>query len=667
MLKKILTVTISLALLFAVATLLTGCNAQLDYPKGLDIETVTEEVDGEQVVSYWFKWDKVDGAQGYVVYFNEDLDHRFFITDTRLIMNESRISGYLKSNSINSFNICAVNLDKHNYPVNNSQISQIRFNFKKKLEGSPTNLTANEDGTLKWGIVENAKTYKALVKDADDPSGNEKEYDMAFRIGNDDYATGSITDLEEGDYLVKVIGATDGYEPSDPSTEVEFSNYSEEHLVKWEVTFDYGYEGAESFKAEAYNGRRVTAPIVAEREGYEFNGWFEDDYLMFAAQLDNLAITAPTTFYAKWTKIAEEGGEDPGTGDDPGTGGEQQPPQPPQPEVCEYHFDGDGDGLCDKCGETVEEFDYTEQVPVWDGTLTIDVNGVAQLEGKDVYVYVWYYSPYSSHAENAEWPGQKATPVGNGKYTVKTDTARSIVGVIVNDGGGWQTEDINRIPDDHIITKDMMKGPEESVFTVDATGVTELENAENVYVYIWWEGGENAPWPGKKMTKGAGTTYTASTTAGNQIKGLIVSNGSWQSRDITEIPADHIITKDHIYGNGGDQGGSQPAEWDGTVTVDISQVAWFENNEAKICIHVWYTDDTHNDWDVMTKGADGKYTVKLDNTKTVKGIVIARINPSAQPADDDYIWNQTVDVTDFSKGYTIVVKNEKDGDKQKVA
>ncbi|MBP5177724.1 MAG: InlB B-repeat-containing protein, partial [Clostridia bacterium] len=549
MVKKILTITLFIFLTAFVALLATGCGeTKLASPRNLDIVERQENIDGETVTYHAFTWDKVEGAEGYLIYFNDDLGNRFFITENYLAMNDEAVSNYLVSGTKNVVNVCAVNLDKRRYPVNASLNSKILFNYTKKLQGAPTNLAAEDDGLLTWGSVREAKGYKAIVKE--DAASVGREYPIKYNAGATGLS-GRIEDLPEGEYLVSIVATAEGYEDSEPSKEIAYNNYSEENTVTWAITFDLGYEGAAAESAEAFNGRKMSAPAAPVRDGYEFIGWYEDGYLMVEADFSTLTITAPMTLYAKWEKL---GGDPAGEGD-PDT----QPPTPPQPqepEKCEYHFDADGDGMCDKCGEAVDEYDPGDPVVDWDGTITFDVTGVAQLEAYDeIYVYVWYTTTGGAFARNAEWPGVKVAKGADGKFSYKTDAMMSITGIVLSDGDGWQSADITAIPEDHFIKKEQIVGSRKPIY---------------------------------------------------------------------------------------------PPDWDGTVKVDISGVSWFENDGAKICIHVWYTDDTHNDWDIMTKGADGKYTVKLDGTKTVKGLVIARVDPNKQPGDEGYIWNQTVDVTDFS-------------------
>lgn len=68
------------------------------------------------------------------------------------------------------------------------------------------------------------------------------------------------------------------------------------------VTYDVNYDGGEDFTAEVASGTAVAAPDAPERDGYDFAGWYTDAACTTAADVTS-AVTAATTYYAKWTEL----------------------------------------------------------------------------------------------------------------------------------------------------------------------------------------------------------------------------------------------------------------------------------------------------------------------------------------------------------------------------
>ena len=147
--KIILALLISTLLALSVV-FMAGCGeVRLDSPKNLDILT--------ESTGFVFKWDAVDGADGYLLYFNDDLSNRFYLVENKLPMNDSEIANYLKSGIANSVNIRAVKLDRNNFPVNQSAKSVILFNYSKKLNAPQR--VSSVDGIVSFKTVSEAKNY----------------------------------------------------------------------------------------------------------------------------------------------------------------------------------------------------------------------------------------------------------------------------------------------------------------------------------------------------------------------------------------------------------------------------------------------------------------------------------------------------------------------------
>ena len=658
--KKIVPLILACVALFAMTFLLVGCGEKaLSSPTHLDIKEIEQTLEsGEKTVCDAFVWDKVYGADGYLIYFNDNLTDRFFITENYLPISEAEISNYLKSGTVNSVNIRAVKLDKKSAPTNASKRSVILFNYSKKLQGAPTALKVNEDGVFSWGSVKEAKSYKAYVKKAGEEEG--EYYDLDF-YGTTTGMAGTIKDIEDGEYLVTVIATADGYENSEPSAEIEFSNHTGQGIARWTVTLDLGDEEGSTLEVEAINGRKIAAPLTPSREGYTFDGWFEDEYRVFAVDFETYRVTSPTTFYAKWTKI---GGDTPDTPDNPDNPNDPDTPDTPDTpdEKCEYHFDADGDGKCDKCGETVPEYEPGGNQSGWDGTLSFDLTGLDH-EG-EAYVYIWY----TDYSENKAWPGEKLEKTGD-TYTFVSDNLRTVAGLVVSyqkDGETkWQSVDVTSIPESHVLTKTELteqsgfegQGNWNGYIVVDVTALDWFEDEGCVaFLHAWFADGTNNGWPGQEMTGVAPGRYTLELGTEKTLKGLVVTRVSAdktiihnKTADITSFGDGTIVITEMIEENASIV--QQDENWDGKVYVDVSAIVWFEDDGCVPYLYYWY-DGGNNGWpgEKMTKGDGGKYTLTIDSAKKILGFIVTRVN-----AEGTRMYNKTADITALGGDHTITV------------
>nr|MCR5564500.1 hypothetical protein [Gammaproteobacteria bacterium] len=188
--KKLLTLFLMITCLFGLVSL-SGCSKEkrLPNPRGMDI------------VDDYFIWDPVEGADGYLIYFNDDLSDRFYTVETELYMYDDEIVSSLKSGEDNYMFIRAINLDKNNLPVNVSDRSLIIFNFSRQL--NTPNKVGYKNEKFSWRSVSDAKDYKALVKIEGEDEG--KLYDMDWSTGTSS-VTGTIKDLPDGQvYHVSIV------------------------------------------------------------------------------------------------------------------------------------------------------------------------------------------------------------------------------------------------------------------------------------------------------------------------------------------------------------------------------------------------------------------------------------------------------------------------------
>ena len=110
---------------------------------------------------------------------------------------------------------------------------------------------------------------------------------------------------------------------------------------------------------------------------------------------------------------------------------------------------------------------------------------------------------------------------------------------------------------------------------------------------------------------------------------------------------------------------SQP-QVSGVIELDIGGASkWFFNDDAVAYIHVWYTDGTTATAAMTEEG--GKFYYATDTEKTLAGLVFYRTDPAKKPGEEGFIWNQSVDVTDFTNGYSFCFTGEETNGKLVVA
>ena len=100
----------------------------------------------------------------------------------------------------------------------------------------------------------------------------------------------------------------------------------------------------------------------------------------------------------------------------------------------------------------------------------------------------------------------------------------------------------------------------------------------------------------------------------------------------------------------------EPEEWDGTVTFDLSAIDYLETDGCIAFLYVYYVDGSDNEafpGVAMDKveGSDVLWTGKVDTTKTIAGMVVARCS-----ADGNNVYNQTGDITNMPDNHLIVIE-----------
>lgn len=289
--KSLFILILCLSILVLSVVLFAGCaDNELTSPRDLNI------VDGN------FVWTEVEGADGYMLYFNESESERFFTWYNHVAVGDENIKSYLISGQKNMLWIRAVKLDEYGFPAVESDRSRLDFEYIRKLD-TPTRLSAdNNTSTLSWRAVDGADEYYAVV--------DGKEYKINYNT-TDMGTTGTLKSLPNGDYQLSIIAKGTGYKDSNPTDTVRFTQTlfeaggnDEPADGDWTVTFDLNYDGSTPFTKTASDNRAVDKPEEPVRIGYTFVGWYFDSYCMveagFTSSRSKFNITANTTLYAKW-------------------------------------------------------------------------------------------------------------------------------------------------------------------------------------------------------------------------------------------------------------------------------------------------------------------------------------------------------------------------------
>lgn len=290
--KKLIILLIIVVIL---GVLLVGCSsAKLQSPRDLLLS------------NGMFSWNAVEGAEGYLVYFNDNESDKFFLTTTSFDANNESILPSLISGQVNKMWVRAVTFDQYGQPDVLSDRSRLDFDYSRQLP-TPKKFTVKADGSIGWSSVDGAQEYVAMVRGSD---GNITEYKIEAKQGTTGMS-GKIVGLPKGTYDLYIVARAPGYSDSEGTSTITYTQTEGEDgdVVTpegWTVTFDMNYEGAEPITSVAENNRAVTRPTDPTREGFVFSGWYHDSYCLveaeFTSKYSTFNITANTTIYAKWVE-----------------------------------------------------------------------------------------------------------------------------------------------------------------------------------------------------------------------------------------------------------------------------------------------------------------------------------------------------------------------------
>lgn len=101
-----------------------------------------------------------------------------------------------------------------------------------------------------------------------------------------------------GWYLNDVLYDFDSEVTSHISLTAKWEEITSNPTIKYTVTFNHGYDSLTTIK-QVEEGSRVEELILADREGYNFLGWYLDNQLF---GFDTI-ITSDITLYAKWEEV----------------------------------------------------------------------------------------------------------------------------------------------------------------------------------------------------------------------------------------------------------------------------------------------------------------------------------------------------------------------------
>ena len=581
--KKKLLFVIMVCAVLALAVVLVGCgNTKLANPRNLNLS------------EGYLMWGEVKGADGYLVYFNDDLVNRYYVENTYLAIDDPEIRSSLRSGSVNNMYVRAVNLDKNKLPVNASDRSLIKFNYSRQL-ATPNKVTLKGE-KFSWRAVSEAKDYQAYVRQDGQTEGT--LYKMTWQTGTAS-VSGTINDLPNGlMYYVSIVACCDGYENSVPSVEVPFDRTVVNVDKSQYFVFADGQSVrlTESDEDDVYSAELTlkadSSVSVKDNAGAEFeltkptlvNGDYEvklntatkkatltkiTNYYLFAgasAQGEKLLlgeggyITA-ATFTDGMTYVVK---------DDEGNS------------LTTYSDDSASQGTAFAGGSflilvNAETKEVTVKATESSGNDTPETSK----DGKWA-VTLHYNFPNSPadivvYVENNRSMATPAKPVRNGFVFA-----------------GWY--------EDPTCVIEAEFGSKSSYFKI--TAPTDLYAKWTVDTTL---DPDPQPGPGPDPQPGPGPNPLP------DCDYHVDANGDGKCDKCTR---DMPVVEDTY----------------GTIYLNVSNFSWFADNNANINVHIWYDDGTNNNWPgaKMTL-KNGLYEAQYYTSRTVKGIIFTRNDPNPNP------------------------------------
>ena len=635
--KKLFFVLMICVLAAIVAVSFTGCKGD----KLPSVRNLNVTDDG------YLSWGAVEGADGYVIYFNDNEADRFYLTNTYISIDEPEIKSVLKSGQKNNVYIRAVTLDSKKLPAKTSDRSKIIFNYSRKL-ATPNKIKMSKE-RFSWRGVTDAEDYKAYVRRSGETTGT--LYDMTWVTGTAS-VTGTINDLADGNmYYVSIVATAEGYESSDPSDEVPYDRTATNVS---DLTYT-AYAGTASatmgvdFEDAALMVATVTAAEGAEFRVSDSTGKAYTVSTATAANAGDYVLTLNTNS-GNVTVSA----------------------------IASYYIYVNGDAGT-KLAFNAATGVYTVNVTLKDGDNYVVKNGAGEL-----------VTTYTDDSAN------QGSSVTAGSYAIRVDKDAK---VSVSKGASADTGESKPVSRDGqwAVTFDYnYEGAPAALveYATDGRPVpTPAEPLRAGYKFEGWFADSycliEAAF-GKKQSNFAITCpttlyakWTVDSTAVVEHTTHEDTNGDGKcdvcGKTIATVCTDHVdangdgkcdvcgatvttnkCTK-HIDRNGDkkcDNCGaliesSVTVDTKGTIYFDVSaeDVAWFTADNAVLNMHVWYADGTNNGFPgpkMTYNSVLGYYEAEYYTNRVVKGVLFTRNNPTLNPQEGEQTeWNR-VELTDFT-------------------
>ena len=640
--KKLFFVLMICMLAAVVAATLAGCKGD----KLPSVRNLNVTDDG------YLAWGAVDGADGYVIYFNDDESDRFFVTDNYISIDEPEIRSVLKSGEKNNVYIRAVTLNDKKLPDKSSDRSKIIFNYSRKL-ATPNKIKMNKE-RFSWRGVTDAEDYKAYVRRAGESTGT--LYDMTWSTGTAS-VTGTINDLPDGSmYYVSIVATAKGYESSDPSDAVP---YDRTIVNVGELTYTaYAGSVAYGMSVDFEDANLMVATVTADKDSalrvLDSTG---KEYTVATATAPNAGdyVLTLNTNSGNVTVSA----------------------------IASYYIYVNGDSGT-KLFYNAETDVYVVNVTLKDGDNYVIKNGAGEL-----------ITTYTDSSVN------QGSSVTAGEYSIKITTKDEQTSVSVSAGTATDTGNSTPASRDGqwAVTFDYNYEGAPAALVVYATDnrpvATPAEPLRAGYIFNGWYADAycliEAAF-GKKQSNFAITCPTTLYAKWTKDSTAVVEHTTHEDKNgdgkcdvcgktIEVVCTNHVDANadgkcdvcgatvstnpnkcnKHIDRDGDgkcDNCGaviesSVPTDTKGTIYFDISakEVAWFASDGAVINVHIWYADGTNNGFPgpKMTYNATlGYYEAEYYTSRTVKGVLFTRNNPNTNPQEGEATeWNR-VEITDFT-------------------
>ena len=228
-------------------------------------------------------------------------------------------------------------------------------------------------------------------------------------------------------------------------------------------------------------------------------------------------------------------------------------------------------------------FTQTENLAVEDGTTyTIGTNTVyfdnTESNWEDVYCYAYNEDNPGNVIKNADWPGVKIEPNGDGLYEVTLLEGYKLV--IFNRGEGGdvgvaQTANLE-VVDGKIYTLNGGTNTQDGYTVYFDNSVS---NWTKVYYYTWSDGGNKAGWPGEEITETNEQGYYVVHVDGNAYNKIIFNNGEGLQTENFDVVDGRVYTSEGV-----------------TTALVLSDDEPFFNGETFTASSVTYTREMSYSW-----------------------------------------------------------------------